>query len=102
MHSLIAFGLLGFIGLSSAHGNPAPKFVGGRKVLSDIMSRRLADETASREHLHRLVEEVRPSQQGATTDINVTRDNKSGKCGPGRGTCAAGYCCSFEGYDIPD
>lgn len=28
-------------------------------------------------------------------------DDSEGRCGPGIGSCPAGYCCSAEGFDLP-
>lgn len=80
-------------GLIAAHGDlPIPRIVGGGKLFSDLRARHIADPARERavEHIH--------DQKQAKTH---KRENTSGQCGKGYGSCAVGYCCSAEGYDLP-
>lgn len=94
MHWLVAVVLLSFASSPAAHNDPAPKLLGGRKLLSELQDKRLLGNQAVKRRMPHVLEEVSKIEPRAT---NAANDNKSGKCGPGRGTCAAGYCCSVEG-----
>ncbi|KAK8092084.1 polysaccharide deacetylase [Apiospora hydei] len=109
--------LAAWAGLSAAHnadaayaGHAAPRILGGRQFLSELKSRKtLAQDTSQfaravpaaaavgARHNHDSAggadEEAKPQEAKLQE-----RQNKSGRCGAGRGSCAAGYCCSSEGW----
>ncbi|ETS83464.1 hypothetical protein PFICI_05340 [Pestalotiopsis fici W106-1] len=91
--------LVGLASLSAAHDEgPVPKFVGGRKLLSGLKSRRALERKVSGIRMPHVSEDLSgPTTEDETPSIDA-RDNTSGKCGPNRGSCAAGYCCSVEGW----
>jgi len=74
--------LISAIGLSEAHeyGHGIPR----------VMGHHIARTHKSHQH-KRAVETSVPIE----TKLRI-RDNTSDKCGPGFGSCAAGYCCSAE------
>ena len=82
-------------GLVAAHGNlPIPKIMGGRKFLSEMRTRHVSGPSEPREdsagHVH--------TEERST--FEKRQRNTDGQCGKGYGNCAAGYCCSLEGYDV--
>jgi hypothetical protein len=92
-----AFILAAYAGLSAAHAGPnepvahIPKLFGGRKFLEQMKWKRA-------------LEKIRLSHETEEVEANVEergeldgRANTSGRCGAGKGSCAAGYCCSSEG-----
>ncbi|KAK1826954.1 hypothetical protein QBC39DRAFT_394045 [Podospora conica] len=86
------------VGLVASHGDDhggqhIPKILGGRKFLSDIKLRQPAP----------LPEPIGPriesrSERRQTGGKRQIDDNIDGRCGPGAGSCADGYCCSAEGW----
>lgn len=98
MHWPIPLILLCLAGLPAAHHDHGPKFVGGRRLLSNMKQKKLpwTNKIAESQMPHVLEEVARIDTRDNAEVVNI-RDNTSGKCGPGRGTCAAGYCCSVEG-----
>ncbi|KAK8123514.1 chitin deacetylase [Apiospora kogelbergensis] len=110
-------------GLSAAHNPDAahaeqhavPRILGGRQFLSDLKSRKTLMQDTS-QFGHRVppaAAGAQPGHQGSSSTGDVHEDeneaklqnaklqerqNKSGRCGAGRGSCAAGYCCSAEGW----
>ncbi|KAK6196990.1 hypothetical protein LQW54_011007 [Pestalotiopsis sp. IQ-011] len=91
--------LLGLASLSAAHDNgPVPKFVGGRKLLSGLRSRKELERRVSGARFSHETKDLSGHKSEDETSAINSRDNTSGKCGPNRGTCAAGYCCSVEGW----
>lgn len=90
-----------YAGLAAAHESPGhatPKVFGGRRFLSELKAQGVF---ANREVPSQTKQPVFPPAEGAD-DVGKQssldkRQNKSGKCGSGRGTCASGYCCSEEG-----
>ncbi|KAK3322389.1 glycoside hydrolase/deacetylase [Apodospora peruviana] len=84
------------IGLAAAHGDHEgqhiPKLVGGRKLLADLNMRRGLlghDSVVSRDG-------VSPTKQQES--LRRRQDDDDPQCGPGIGSCDAGYCCSAEGW----
>jgi hypothetical protein len=86
---------LGFAFAHEDHGQHVPKLLGARKFLSELEARRRASNphgqaVARAQHM--------PVRQGRA--LGRRQDDEDDQCGPGIGSCAAGYCCSAEGYDI--
>ncbi|KAK8022208.1 peptidoglycan-N-acetylglucosamine deacetylase [Apiospora rasikravindrae] len=113
------FVLAAWAGLSAAHNadpayaeHAAPRILGGRQFLSELKSRKtLAQDTSqfARAMPAAPAVEARHNRRRSSTggaDVEAKpqeaklqeRQNKSGRCGAGRGSCAAGYCCSAEGW----
>lgn len=86
------------LGLAFAHGDHnsqhLPKILGGRKFLSELGARR---KQASHENLIPR-KHVTPAKRQGSLEKRQDDENTDGRCGPGIGACATGYCCSAEGY----
>ncbi|KAJ9131658.1 Glycoside hydrolase/deacetylase, partial [Pleurostoma richardsiae] len=81
------------LGIVAAHGDhdaAIPKIMGGREFLSEIRAKRQDLNRAALRKPAKPVQLVRPSRRQIGGD--------DGECGPGLGSCAAGYCCSAEGW----
>lgn len=84
------------LGLTFAHDNSGgqhvPKILGGRKLVSELKAFRSGP-----------VHAATPLSERAPTLKQKSgprkRDADDQQCGPGLGSCAAGKCCSFEGFD---
>ncbi|KAK1777790.1 hypothetical protein QBC45DRAFT_179572 [Copromyces sp. CBS 386.78] len=83
------------LGLTFAHdasgGQHVPKILGGRKLLSELKAFRSGPVHAA----------TPLSERAPTLERNSgprKRDANDQQCGPGLGSCAAGKCCSFEGW----
>jgi len=109
-------------GLSAAHNadsayaeqHAAPRILGGRQFLSELRLRKTLMEDTS-QFAHRVPPAAAAAAGSSSTDGShedeneaksqtaklQERQNKNGKCGAGRGSCAAGYCCSAEGWVVP-
>lgn len=91
---------------TAAHADPndphhgAPKLAGARRFLSELKGKRKW-ERRSQASQGTGIKEVRDEQDLEERGELDSRQNTSGKCGAGRGTCAAGYCCSYEGSVPP-
>ncbi|KAI1861368.1 uncharacterized protein JN550_010898 [Neoarthrinium moseri] len=99
-----AFTLALFAGLSAAHADPngpehaVPKIFGGRKFLSELRGRKAWESRTQALRQRQVLEDVGYVDQRDNASPNDANDNKSGRCGGTRGACAAGYCCSAEGW----
>lgn len=101
------------------HGDlPIPKLLGGgRRFLSEFLATSraemaanaplnaraaLPDVTEAHNHHHLPTREEMEADDPALRDAAALRrrqnGGKDGKCGPGAGSCAKGYCCSPEGW----
>jgi hypothetical protein len=92
--ALLAAGL----GLASAHaegGRHVPKLVGARKFLSEMKMKRHLDSESPVARAAAVAEPELVVEGPANLE---KRQNTDGQCGAGFGSCAAGYCCSPEGY----
>ncbi|KAI1824409.1 carbohydrate-binding module family 18 [Xylaria intraflava] len=96
MRPLGAVSLALCVGHTIAHANPdgypAPKLFGARKFLKDLKSEKRWEQGASP-----LVERRHVDDLEEREDIEE-RQNTGGQCGGSFGSCAAGYCCSLEGW----
>ncbi|CAK7205554.1 hypothetical protein SEUCBS139899_008331 [Sporothrix eucalyptigena] len=112
--------LLAVPGQVVAHGAHSdvhiPKLLGGgRRFLSELLAQARADLTANALLHARAVPEAaampitrpqtREEMEQADPDLRESAalrrrqvGGKDGKCGPGVGSCAKGYCCSPEGW----
>ncbi|KAI0392311.1 carbohydrate-binding module family 18 [Xylariaceae sp. FL0594] len=97
MRLISAFSLALYAGQALAHANaggqPVPRLVGARKFLSEIngdKSWEQAVRSQPRERRH----DVDMEPRGELKE----RQNTSGKCGARYGSCASGYCCSYDGW----
>jgi hypothetical protein len=86
------------IGLAAAHGDHdgqhIPKLLGGRRFLADLKARRgltPRPRTVAKTPLG-------PARQPGSLRNRQIDDNVDGPCGPGIGSCAVGYCCSYGGW----
>jgi hypothetical protein len=80
-------------GLAAAHGDvPLPKIVGGRKLLSELRARHTPDFATP--------QPVQQAHVEKRSKPEKRQSNTSGQCGKNAGSCAVGYCCSSEGYDV--
>ncbi|KAF8865745.1 glycoside hydrolase/deacetylase [Acephala macrosclerotiorum] len=79
---------------SSHEGPSMPKLLGGRKFLSTLKARNALPE------VFEVLEERVEERQEPHADVLEARQigGTDGQCGPGVGTCAAGYCCSPAGW----
>ncbi|KAI0550257.1 carbohydrate esterase family 4 protein [Xylaria curta] len=99
MRLLCAVSLALCAGRTIAHADhyPVPRLAGARKFLREFQGERKWEQavrsvptTRSRERR----QEVSLMERGEIEE----RQNTNGKCGGRSGSCAAGYCCSYEGY----
>ncbi|KAI0022011.1 carbohydrate-binding module family 18 [Xylariomycetidae sp. FL0641] len=98
--------LAAYIGQAAAHADPndrrhgMPRLAGARRFLSEVKGKRRSQgqvpgfQEVQSAHLRTEALEEPVEKRGELKE----RQNKSGKCGKGRGTCAEGYCCSYEGW----
>lgn len=87
--------LVASLHLAAAHGDDGyfgPRLFGARKFWSEMRARRGTGFTAPP-----AVEHVRHGPQAQPEPLG-RRQNSDGQCGPGVGSCAAGSCCSPEGW----
>ena len=96
-------------GLAAAHGNgdfPLPKLVGGggRKLMSEILAERRTTPAGFNSHaaaaMSSHAHHRRQLGQHKVPPLGVRkrqRGGRDGECGPSKGSCARGYCCSSEG-----
>ncbi|KAF3021914.1 hypothetical protein E8E14_006922 [Neopestalotiopsis sp. 37M] len=96
--------LVGLASLSAAHDEgPVPKFVGGRKLLSGMKSRRELERRVSGIRMPHKSEDLAVRADEDNNSPIDARDNTSGKCGPNRGSCAAGWCgLGIDYCEAPD
>jgi len=96
MRLLSTFSLALYAGQTIAHadagGQPVPRLFGARKFLDEFNGDRrweqaVRSEVSERQH----EEDLEP--RGEIKE----RQNTSGRCGSRYGSCAAGYCCSYDG-----
>lgn len=84
-------------GLAAAHGDHEgqhmPKLLGGRRFLADLKARQ--GMTARLPTAGRVP--IGPERRQESLHGRQIDDNVDGKCGPGVGSCAPGYCCSSGG-----
>jgi len=91
--TLVAAWLALVAGHGDHGGQHIPKLVGGRRFLSDMRMRRAATVQGPTF----AGAQDRSVKQPQLLDNRQIDDNTDGKCGPGVGSCAPGYCCSAEG-----
>ncbi|KAH9906273.1 carbohydrate esterase family 4 protein [Xylariomycetidae sp. FL2044] len=103
---LKAVTLASCVGFAAAHTDPndahhaSPRLVGGQRFLNDFRGRR----RWLQEGLHDFEEPgMGEVQAEGNTEAHQDLDKRqsggtSGRCGAGRGSCATGYCCSYEGW----
>lgn len=93
--------LVAYAGLVAAHdssGHATPKVFGGRRFLSELRAQGVFINREGPSQTKRLVFPQAEGTDDVAEHTNLhKRQNKSGKCGSGRGSCASGYCCSEEG-----
>ncbi|KAI2630521.1 carbohydrate-binding module family 18 [Xylaria nigripes] len=71
-------------------GYPVPKLAGARKFLRDFKGERKWEQASS---------ELRERQQTSGVEERGDLEKRQNtRCGPSFGSCAAGDCCSLEGY----
>lgn len=92
--STIAVALATLPAIIQAHGSFAPKLVGLRSV--EELKARNAFRLKSRAPVPHPAPVAAP--QPASQPQIQKRQNTDGQCGAGKGSCAAGYCCSIEGW----
>lgn len=73
---------------------PVPRLAGARKFLREFQGERKWERPIRSEH--RQTEGLR--ERGEIEE----RQNTNGRCGSRYGSCATGYCCSFEGQVFPN
>jgi hypothetical protein len=73
------------------HGG-LPKIMGGSRLNAALKNRRTFDFTQARDSEAEFVKERSPVIAGTRT-----KNPRQGSCGPGVGSCPAGYCCSSDG-----
>ena len=84
-------------GLAAAHGDHdgqhIPKLLGGKRLLADLKARQgIAPHPRSFARAP-----LGPARGPDPLHSRQIDDNIDGRCGPGVGSCATGYCCSSEG-----
>jgi len=113
---LLASGLVVLPSLVAAHGDHipgVPRIFGRRGInnVEDLKARAPRDEALEvvRRHQQMAAAEALEERASSTVDEELTPHqieerqaaNTAGQCGPGVGSCAAGYCCSGAVSKIP-
>ncbi|CAK7218751.1 hypothetical protein SBRCBS47491_003616 [Sporothrix bragantina] len=108
---LLLLAVSGPVAAHGPHGDlPIPKLLGGgRRALADLLAGAGPEMLANAPRHAQAVPESHPQTReemeladpGLQESATLRRrqiGGKDGKCGPGVGSCAKGYCCSPEGW----
>ncbi|KAI1331144.1 carbohydrate-binding module family 18 [Xylariaceae sp. FL0255] len=86
------------VGKTLAHADAGiPKLAGARRFLSEFSGERLWERRSRVRGLENSDGSQHVKEKESRKELKG-RENKSGQCGPGYGSCASGYCCSPEGW----
>ncbi|KAI1268517.1 carbohydrate esterase family 4 protein [Xylariaceae sp. FL1019] len=92
---------LWWVGQTLAHMHqgdiPIPKLAGARRFLEESAGPRKWEKRSRPTFVGRPSEYQHKEDPAERAEIKE-RQNTSGKCGASRGSCAAGYCCSADGW----